>query len=204
VTAGGLGLTPFWSPEGRGKYKDQPIVVFGGSSSVGQFAIQAAKLSGFNPIITTSSLKHADYLKGLGATYVIDRSKTTIVEDIKSKLPDGKCNIVYDAISLESTQKVALELLGPEGMLLLTMPKSANLDYGNRTVSNVFGNVHSEAQRKLGVSLYGALPELLEGGEIKPNRYEVLKGGLSGIPEGLERMAADKVSGVKLIAHPWD
>ena len=89
---GGAGLTPPWEEGGRGKYNGQPILVFGGSSSVGQYGkgililvdvvliillssvIQLAKLSGFSPIITTSSLAHADYLKSLGATYVLDRN----------------------------------------------------------------------------------------------------------------------------------
>lgn len=38
----------------------------------------------------------------------------------------------------------------------------------------------------------------------QPNRVEVLPNGLNGIGEGLARMQADKVSGVKLIAHPQE
>jgi NADPH:quinone reductase-like Zn-dependent oxidoreductase len=33
----GVGLTPPWEPNGAGKYKDQGILVVGGSSCVGQF-----------------------------------------------------------------------------------------------------------------------------------------------------------------------
>jgi NADPH:quinone reductase-like Zn-dependent oxidoreductase len=80
---GGLGLKPSWTPEGKGFYKNQPIVILGGSSSVGQFAIQLAKLSGFSPIITTSSKKHTDFLKSLGATHVVDRASINLASDIK-------------------------------------------------------------------------------------------------------------------------
>ena len=34
---GGAGLTPPWEPAGRDKYRNQPIIVFAGSTGVGQF-----------------------------------------------------------------------------------------------------------------------------------------------------------------------
>ena len=34
---GTAGLTPPWEAGGRGKYHGQPIIVFGGASSVGQY-----------------------------------------------------------------------------------------------------------------------------------------------------------------------
>ena len=38
----------------------------------------------------------------------------------------------------------------------------------------------------------------------KPNRIEELPNGLTGIIDGLARLKADKVSGVKLIAYPQE
>jgi NADPH:quinone reductase-like Zn-dependent oxidoreductase len=37
VGSSGTGLTPPWEPTGEGKYKGQGILIFGGSSSVGQY-----------------------------------------------------------------------------------------------------------------------------------------------------------------------
>jgi NADPH:quinone reductase-like Zn-dependent oxidoreductase len=37
VDSSGAGLTPPWEPTGEGKYKGQGILIFGGSSSVGQY-----------------------------------------------------------------------------------------------------------------------------------------------------------------------
>lgn len=165
--AGGIGLTPGWIPEGRNKYQGQPIVILGGSSSVGQFTLQVARLSGFSPIITTASLKHAEFLKSLGATHVVDRSITDPADKIKSILPDGTTGIVYDAISVPDTQKIALEVLKPDGSLLLTLPRAEGLSFGQRTIINTFGNVHPPPQRDIGVSLYSALPQLLKDGSIK-------------------------------------
>ena len=38
----------------------------------------------------------------------------------------------------------------------------------------------------------------------QPNRVEVLPDGLAGIPEGLDRLKENKVSGTKLIARPQE
>ncbi|TFY82412.1 hypothetical protein EWM64_g1606 [Hericium alpestre] len=50
---GGTEFTAPWTSAGRGQYEGQPAVVLGDSSSVGQYALQLLKLSGFSPIITT-------------------------------------------------------------------------------------------------------------------------------------------------------
>lgn len=38
----------------------------------------------------------------------------------------------------------------------------------------------------------------------QPNRVEILPDGLNGIVDGLARLRAEKVSGIKLIAHPQE
>ncbi|TEB33453.1 hypothetical protein FA13DRAFT_1789900 [Coprinellus micaceus] len=52
--------------------------------------------------------------------------------------------------------------------------------------------------------LWAQMELLVEEGDVKPLRVEVLPDGLKGIPEGLKRLEEDKVSGVKLVAHPQD
>ncbi|KAF8510033.1 hypothetical protein JB92DRAFT_2728841 [Gautieria morchelliformis] len=74
----GAGLIPPWEPTGKDKYKGQGMLIFG-SSSVGQFAIQLARLSGFSPIVVTASLHNSDLAKSLGATHLIDRKMDDVV-----------------------------------------------------------------------------------------------------------------------------
>ncbi|EDR00176.1 uncharacterized protein LACBIDRAFT_314747 [Laccaria bicolor S238N-H82] len=93
-----------------GKYVDTLLVVLGGSSSVGRYVIQLAKYSGFHPMITTTSLKHADELKSLGATHVIDR-KASVVAEVR-KLTDKPISIVFDAVSSADTQQAGVDVLG--------------------------------------------------------------------------------------------
>ncbi|KAF7326121.1 GroES-like protein [Mycena kentingensis (nom. inval.)] len=63
------------------------------------------------------------------------------------------------------------------------------------------------AHTKFGVIYREKMPKLLEAGVIKPNRVEVLPGGLTGILAGLERWfvtGEGGVSGVKLVGHPQE
>ncbi|KAI5120695.1 hypothetical protein M0805_007658 [Coniferiporia weirii] len=197
-------LTPPWEEGGKGLYSGQPIIIFGGSTSVGQYVIQLARLSGFAPIITTASPHNAPYLTELGATHIVDRRADVQAE--VARLTSAPIALVYDAVSEADTQKQAWDLLAPGGALIaITSPKLDKEKYPNKTlVNDIYGNVHLPVMRALGVSLYAKLTELLRDGSIQPNRIKVLPNGLAGIPDGLERMREKKVSGVKLVARPQE
>ncbi|EIW77116.1 GroES-like protein [Coniophora puteana RWD-64-598 SS2] len=193
-------------PDKPDAYKGQTIVVLGGSSSVGLFVIQAARLAGFSTIITTSSLTHEGYLKSLGATHVIDRhlSPDQIAARIKATTSDA-VKIVYDAISEADTQKTAWAVLAPGGHLVLTLPSTIQPEAGEtRTIKQVFGSPYLADNNEVGKKWWAKLPEWLSEGKIKPNKVEVVSGGLGGTAAGLERLKANKVSGVKLIVRPFE
>ncbi len=108
----GLSLAAPWDKNGDSVGKGKTAIILGGSSSVGQYAIQFAKLSGFDNIVTSSSPSHFDYLKTLGATIVLDRSKATNAKDFTQALLTGTAaEWVYDSISSPSTQLLAVEIL---------------------------------------------------------------------------------------------
>ncbi|PCH39325.1 GroES-like protein [Wolfiporia cocos MD-104 SS10] len=200
------GLYPPWEENGSGRYAGQPIVIFGGASSVGQYVIQVAKLAGFSPIITTASLTNADYLRGLGATHVLDRKLSA--EQLKaqvSSITSASIQIVYDAISEADTQVAAYDLVSSGGTLVLVLANSIpeSKRTSDRKIVNVFGNVNAPDNRATGASLYKQLTRLLENGSIKPNRVEVLPNGLQGIVDGLKKLQAG-VSNIKLVAHPQE
>ncbi|TCD61761.1 hypothetical protein EIP91_007963 [Steccherinum ochraceum] len=214
----GVGLVAPWKEGGRGKYAGQPLVLLGGSTSVGQFVLQLAKISGLSPIIATASPRNFDLVKAFGATHVIDRklSASEIAAAVKDVTSDP-VKIVYDAISLEHTQLLAYSVLSLGGTLVLLLPSLIPedrliADSDSKKVVIPFGNFYLENNRELGKSLYAVLRELLETGEIKaspflralPNPVEVLPEGLVGIVDGLARLQADKVSARKLVARPHE
>ncbi|KAJ7709566.1 chaperonin 10-like protein [Mycena rosella] len=84
---------------GEGAYKGEKIVILGGSSSVGSYAIQLAVLSG---------------LESLSATAVIDRSAPDVAAQILAAA-GGPVKYVVDSISLPPTQLLGVEILQPQG-----------------------------------------------------------------------------------------
>ncbi|KAK4999478.1 hypothetical protein LTR66_001498 [Elasticomyces elasticus] len=82
--------------------KGKVIVITGGSSSVGQYAIQMARLSGFERIITNASVTHHEHLRELGAHIVLDRDHSD-PNDFKAAIGDWPLEFVFDAISAKAT-----------------------------------------------------------------------------------------------------
>ncbi|RPD57987.1 GroES-like protein [Lentinus tigrinus ALCF2SS1-7] len=202
-----------WEEDGSTKFAGKAAFIVGGAGSVGQIAIQFARLGGFSPIITTASLHNTEYLKSLGATYIIDRNlpDATILAELQ-KLTEGK-PIVYafDAIGYEATQELAYAAVAPGGAVVTVNPaadvalkEKVQRDGSAKAVGVCFGDLRIPPHRKLGDELYGRLTEWLEKGLIVPNRVEVIPGGLLGIPEGCDRIKHNKVSGVKLVVHPQE
>ncbi|KAI0760963.1 GroES-like protein [Trametes elegans] len=205
-----IGIAAPWEEGGLTKHAGKPIFILGGASSVGQYAIQLAKLSNFSPIITTASPHNESLLRSLGATHVLDRSlaPAAILAELP-RLTQGKpLEFVFDTISLPETQSLAYGALAPGGSLLLVLPDEIPAEKKkpgeNKRVVFVLGNVHLPENREVGVQLYSRLTEWLEKGIIVPNRVEVIPNGLAGIPEGLERLKQNKVSGKKLVVHPQE
>ncbi|KAH9841700.1 chaperonin 10-like protein [Rhodofomes roseus] len=203
---GNCGLYPPWEEGGRGKYKGQSILIFGGASSVGQFAIQLAKLSGFGPIITTASLRHTEWLQKLGATHVLDRNLPLdgLAEELKG-ITVEPFKVIYDAVASPETQNFAYGILAPGGALAVVMPVAVKeeLKVPDKKAYWMIANFFMPQHKKLGVSLYSKLPALLKEGAIKPNPVEVIPDGIGGIVVGLQKLSKG-VSCVKLVVNPQE
>jgi NADPH:quinone reductase-like Zn-dependent oxidoreductase len=202
----GLGIAPPVSKETQGKYAGTPLVVLGGASSVGQLVLQFAKLSGFSPIITTASPKHTEFLKSLGATDVLDRNlpQSELSAEINKITGNKPIHLLYDAISSASTQQVGLDLVASGGQLATVLPATVKVPE-DKTVLFILGSPAAPHNLELVQTLYhDKISGFLEKGIIKANNVEVLPNGLNGIPNGLARMAADQVSGLKLVVHPQE
>ncbi|KAG1823602.1 GroES-like protein [Suillus subaureus] len=202
----GAGLTPPWTESAGDHESKKPIVILGGSSSVGSYTIQLARLSGFYPIITTASPSNEELVREYGATHFFDRNLSgKQLKAAISKVTDRPIRIVYDSISLPETQLVAWELLANNGTLVLTLPASVKEDEGKgRKAIHTFGYPHVPQNEELYRSSWAMVEKWLSEGTIQPNKYEVLPNGLEGIIEGLERLKLGQVSGVKLVAHPQE
>ncbi|KIK51150.1 hypothetical protein GYMLUDRAFT_50720 [Collybiopsis luxurians FD-317 M1] len=196
-----------------------PLLVIGGSSSVGQYVIQFAKMSNFSPIITTASLWHANFLKELGATHVLNRDRTNenLISDI-SDIVKGSFPIVFDAISSADTKRFGHAMLATGGKLLTvdtrfgeftTPPPESDFVPLNdeeelKSIIPVRGVTVDPETSSMAALLFQKLYKLLETKVILPNRVELLPGGLDAIAPGLARLEHGMVSGIKLVIRPQE
>lgn len=219
----GHNLPPPWDKDGEQAGKGKALAILGGSSSVGQYAIQMAKLSGFDRIVTNSSAKHVEHLKSLGADVVLDRATHNTPEDFKAAVGDGQAPLafVFDAISAKDTQILGVQILGAIN--------NTQKDSHVITVQGVDAEAKELGEKKLGpdnkvevkqVLGLGSLPALrylseplarhlggedgyIARGRFVPNRPLVVGGGLAGLEDALEKNKKG-VSGEKVVIRPFD
>ena len=97
------------------------ILVWGGASSVGQYAIQFAKLGGLR-VLTTTSPKNIGLVRGLGADEVFDYRDEDVVEKIRAATGNA-LDIAIDTISEGKTIEQATGAIGDKGgNVAITLP----------------------------------------------------------------------------------
>jgi NADPH:quinone reductase-like Zn-dependent oxidoreductase len=102
----------------RSKGDANQLLIWGGSSSVGQYAIQIAKYFGFQFATTcTNSEIVKDYL-GVSKR-VFNYRSPTVVEDIKKSLP--AITYVFDCIGTETSSVQASKTVSDAGGVLVTV-----------------------------------------------------------------------------------
>ncbi len=89
------------------------ILIWGGASAVGQYAIQFAKLGGLR-VLTTASSKNFDLVKGLGADEVFDYRDEGVVEKIRAATGNA-LDIAIDTISEGKTPEQVTGAIGDKG-----------------------------------------------------------------------------------------
>lgn len=192
--------------------KQTSVLIWGGSSSVGLYAIQIARLHNFN-IITVCSPKHYDYVKSLGADHVFDYKSDDVIDQVKKVAP--RLQYIFDTIGDNKSSATASHTLGEAGGTLCTVrPGKANTEgvssqakITDVLVWTAFLKDHqykdfkwpvNEDDHKLSAELFEKLPQWLENGTIKPSKYKVLK-GLNKMHEGFQEYRDGKISGYKIV-----
>ena len=94
-------------PASNSEGNTKSILIWGGSSSVGSSAIQLARASGLQ-VIATSSPKNFDYVKGLGASVVLDHSDPEIVPKLVDALKESECVGAFDTVGKSIPQCVEI------------------------------------------------------------------------------------------------
>ena len=116
LVEGGLTALPFLRDGGR-VGPGQSVCVNGAAGAVGSSAVQLAVVLGAE-VTAVCSGRHADLMRSLGATRVVDRT----VQDV-TRL-DARFDVFFDAVGTLSLRRVR-HLLRPGGVYLSTVPTAA-------------------------------------------------------------------------------
>jgi NADPH:quinone reductase-like Zn-dependent oxidoreductase len=216
----GHGMIPPWKEGGQNVGQGRSIVIIGGASSVGQYAIQLARLSGYEKIVTNASSNNHDFLKRLGAHVVLDRSTTT-PDAVCEAIGDLSLDFVFDAISAPATQKLGIQVSrlaksSSDHMVTVHVvvpevpdPEAKALGQSGEKfieIRQILGIGSSSALRYLSEPLakcLGGHDGYIAQGLYSPNRPHVVSGGLAAIEEALS-LNKTGVSGRKVVVRPHD
>ncbi|KAF8823750.1 hypothetical protein HHX47_DHR9000203 [Lentinula edodes] len=199
----GGGLNPTFDP--KINFSGQSAIVVGGGTSVGQYAIQLLKLLGYSTIIVYASARHTNILTAIGATHVIDRAKVPVssLAEVAKDIVNVPITIAFNAVGNKDSRMACIDAIVEGGQIADVDPEAKNdAPENEKRVFPIIGSSH--VHKEFGRILWKNLPNLLQEGKIVPNQVEELPNGLAGIDEGLQKLKADKVSGVKLVAFPQE
>lgn len=172
---------PWTSAASSFDYKGVTLLIIGGGSNCGRYAVQLAALAGIGHIVVVGGDESG--LKSYGATDIIDRhgSAEEVLTRIR-KICGDDLLYAYDAINPPATQTLGINALsskkkGKFARLLPTGPiddSQVQSKEEGYELLNVFGSSHVKSE--VGKPFWEHLPQLLLDRKIKPTEYEAVDG----------------------------
>ncbi|KAL4901514.1 hypothetical protein BDW74DRAFT_187712 [Aspergillus multicolor] len=171
----GLHLTPRFLGH-ESDYSNGAIVIIGGGSNSGKFAIQFARLAGFGKIVVTARLRddNGQSLRELGATHVIDREAADVEEQIRALVGD-ELVYAFDAVNGPNADGISHQL----ALSLLSSTKKgslATLVRGEADPAIAATKAAGDRHPELAARFWRELPGWIENGQFKPLEFEVIEG----------------------------
>ncbi|KAI0850273.1 GroES-like protein [Daldinia vernicosa] len=220
-----LGLpTPWPKPEGYVPPRaDDPILIWGAASSVGQLTIQVLKFYGYRHLIATASPRHHEFLKKLGVEEAFDYRSPTIVDDLLKAYKKGDVPafpLIVDCIGSQDGSVGPISKIAQSGTTVAIM-LPVILKHATETEAPEYSmDASTSAQWAEGVNVRGVrtffywrnplfkeklqldiMPQMLAAGHVVPNRIRVVEGRtlLERATKALELLRTGGVSGEKLV-----
>jgi NADPH2:quinone reductase len=206
-----LGLTAPWQPAKT----PHPLIVYGGASAVGAYAIKFASLSNIHPIIAVA---------GAGIPFVetlLDPSKGDVVVDYRKgqehvvaelrKAAGNTAMHAFDAISEKGSITAIAKVLQQNGQIATVLTPEMVLqgseDPGHcQVLFTLVATVHQDpsdgarfGNREFGAMFFPYIGMGLADGWFSGHPYEVVEGGLGGVQKALDMLENGKISAKKLV-----
>jgi NADPH2:quinone reductase len=155
-------------------YPNTTLLIIGGGSVAGRYAVQLAKLAGIGRIVVLGGNEHE--LKGYGATHVIERhgSQDEVLSRIRLVVGDDLI-YAFDVVNMPEGQLLALNALSShtKGYFtrLLPMPVDQSKVLGKKAGFEVKNTLGVSSDRpELCREFWKRLPQYLEQGQVVPLR----------------------------------
>jgi NADPH2:quinone reductase len=203
-----LGLPQPWGTRSGEKVEERgatPLLVYGGASAVGAYAIKFATKANMHPIIAVAG-RGKDFVEGLidrerGDTIVDYRDgDEAVVEGIRTALSGQTLSYAFDAVSEKGSYGNIVQVLDPHGHITFVLPGRTYEgipDTVKQTVTTV-GDSH-ENEKDFAYVYFRYIARGLAEGWFKPHPVEVVPGGLEGVQKGLEGLRDGRASAVKYV-----
>lgn len=192
----------------------EPVLVWAGSTSVGLYAIQLLKLSGYT-VVTTSSKKNFELLRSLGADDVFSYSDPSTPATIAAKYPT--LSRAIDTFGAATQTCASLGAHGKNKTVWSILPLPANevlpqdVSYQFHIIWNALGYsmdymgshfpADPEQKKQYKEWLRDILPGLVASGKFKSNPLLIREGGLNRIQEDLDLLKSGTVSARKIVVY---
>ncbi|KIK65114.1 hypothetical protein GYMLUDRAFT_39500 [Collybiopsis luxurians FD-317 M1] len=188
-----------------------PILVWGGATTVGQYAVQLLKHAGLQVITTASSQNH-DLMKKFGADAVFDYKDPDVVSKIKAFCGSKDLNVAIDCASLPESVKLITECIGDrEGSYIALV---LNPEVPAKHIKSEFTFVYTLLGKPTkGLYAYPAMAEhyelgkrfahllshLLKEGKLEANPARVVPNGLADAQYWIDYQEQGKVRAEKIV-----
>ncbi|KAK3938337.1 chaperonin 10-like protein [Diplogelasinospora grovesii] len=199
-TSIGIPLDTRYTPQDK-----QAVLIWGGASSVGTFAIQSARSLGFT-VYATASRRHHEYLETLGAHAVFDYKASDVVAQIVDAVKKDGIKLHTAHCVVEGSLQPTLDVLKEtKGDAVAKVAHSPVLPPDHPTLDNTeitfnFPPMDPVARDKhMYQCFHGWLQGGLKSGSVVPSpSVQVEGGGLEGLNAALDTLKVG-VSGRKIV-----
>ncbi|KAG5368464.1 hypothetical protein CJU90_0666 [Yarrowia sp. C11] len=176
------------------------ILVWGGNTSVGRYAIQMASLAGYD-VITTSSMSPAKELRSLGAKRTYFYQEADVINQIRDE--NGEIELIFDCIGSKETEEQCIEAAGAGKTQYTTVRASctgegfpSNVSVSSINAFDIYNTTSPESEVCKEYS--SKVSEWLLEGKLVPNVTLIL-GGLDQVAEGFQLYRDGILAGQKLV-----
>lgn len=200
-----------WNPAGE----RLPLLVYGGATAVGAFAIKLAQLSNIHPIIAVAG-RGIPYVETLlspekGDKVIDYRAGAEVIRaQIKAAANGSPIHYAFDGVSEpECFENIGAVISGPGAMAVMFPPGGEFTPPEGVSISQpIAGYVHFPPRKgntfdhaEFGAAFFQLMGRGLKQGWLQGHPFEVRPGGLAGLEGILKDLKEGNVSAVKYVVR---